>query len=106
MEKWAKSTVSEIRYAETLRAKLNVAGRERRVVRPLDVGGPLGEAERFVSDIQIAERKRAIESRSGEGESGPVRPMDAAVKGPLGEVEEKAVGLVEGIKEEERKRYR
>ena len=67
-------------------------------MRPLDVGGPLGEAERIVSDIQIAEKKRAQEkSTSGAF----VRPMDASVKGPLGEAEEGLVTLVESLKSEE-----
>ena len=121
MESYLKSTISEIRTAEVIRAKLNVGGSAgRRIVRPLDVGGPLGEAERFVSDIQIYEKKRAAEGtqgldrgdttpsgKDGGGKSkgrGVVRPMDASVKGPLGEVEEKAVGIVNGIVEEERRR--
>ncbi|GMI25721.1 hypothetical protein TrCOL_g9221 [Triparma columacea] len=120
MESYLKTTISEIRTAEVIRAKLNVGGSAgRRIVRPLDVGGPLGEAERFVSDIQIYEKKRAAETQGldkGDATSsgkdgggklkgrGVVRPMDASVKGPLGEVEEKAVGIVNGIVEEERRR--
>jgi hypothetical protein len=119
MESYLKTTISEIRSAEVIRAKLNVGGSAgRRIVRPLDVGGPLGEVERFVSDIQIYEKKRAAEGTQGgdKGDAtssgkegggkgrGVVRPMDASVKGPLGEVEEKAVGIVNGIVEEERRR--
>ena len=121
-ENAAKTLLNDIKEAETIRAQLGKAGDERRVVRPLDVGGPLGEvrvypaklrrkelvvsnssqAERIVSDIQIAEKKRAQEkSTSGTF----VRPMDASVKGPLGEAEEGLVTLVESLKHEERKRY-
>jgi len=97
-ENAAKAILNEIKEAETIRARLGSAGEQPRVVRPLDVGGPLGEAERIVSDIQIAEKKRAQEkSTSGAF----VRPMDASVKGPLGEAEEGLVTLVESLKSEE-----
>ncbi|GMH57213.1 hypothetical protein TL16_g02322 [Triparma laevis f. inornata] len=98
-----KNLIKDISEAETVRAQLTNSGSEKRVVRPLDVGGPFGEAERFMSDIQMAEKKRAME-KSTDGKKF-VRPMDATVKGPLGETEERLVGLVDSLKVEETRRY-
>ena len=51
----------------------------------------------------MAEKKRAME-KSTDGKKF-VRPMDATVKGPLGETEEKLVNLVDSLKVEETRRY-
>jgi len=100
-ERALKQAISSIKDAEILRLQLSKSGDNPRLVRPLDVGGPMGEAERFMSDIQMAEKKRvALKEKVGT----VVRPMDAAVKGPLGETEEKVVDLAQRIAIEEKKR--
>ena len=52
-ESSVKTLLNDIFEAETVRAQLTNSGEEKRVVRPMDVGGPFGEAERLVSDIQV-----------------------------------------------------
>jgi hypothetical protein len=101
-----KGAFSSIAAAETLRSKLSQRGRtegaDGTVVRPMDVPGVLGEVERVVSDIHAAERKRSAAKDEFGGEAP--RPMEAAVRGPLGEAEARSVGLVEEIVREESKR--
>lgn len=73
------------------------------IVRPIDVPGPLGAFEMAVANIIRSEQKRAAE---GQSQKTIVRPKDAQVKGPLGEVELQAVEAVKQLTDEERERLR
>jgi len=67
------------------------------IVRPIDVPGPIGELEMKILDVIDAERQRVADG---------VRPMASSKKGPLGELEEQAVAIVEKLTKEEKERLR
>jgi len=90
------SALQDIQKAEVMRMEQSrLRGGE--VVRPIDVPGPLGEFELAVAELIRTERMRA-----GTGQ----RPMNATVKGMLGELESQAVQAVRQLTEEERERLR
>mmetsp|Transcript_22019 Transcript_22019/g.32525 ORF Transcript_22019/g.32525 Transcript_22019/m.32525 type:complete len:409 (-) Transcript_22019:337-1563(-) len=72
------------------------------VVRPMEIPGPLGEVEAAVMAVIDAEKKRKEESAGNE----IVRPMNAEIKGPLGEAEQDAIRAFRRLNEEERERLR
>lgn len=103
---------AEVKAVETLRdlleaEKLRAAQSRNRdeVVRPIDVPGPLGEIEMAVLEIVKAERQRVVE-KNEDPERPFVRPMDASMKGPLGELEEQAMAVVDKLTSEEKERLR
>lgn len=98
----AVEAIREIIDSEQLRMAQSRA-RGGGVVRPIDVPGPFGEFEMAVLDLVKAEQQRRDEGR----EYGkPVRPMNSAVKSPLGELEKQAVEVVQKLTEEEKERLR
>ncbi|GMH64370.1 hypothetical protein TrRE_jg6616, partial [Triparma retinervis] len=84
------------------------------IIRPMSLGssesdlGPLGISESkavaWLEDVMDAEARRAqrIVDDTGGNPAGLVRPMNEG--GPLGEIEEMAVGIYEEIRESEKLR--
>jgi hypothetical protein len=99
--------IREILDSERLRMKQSRA-QGGRIVRPIDVPGPIGEFEMAVLEIVDAEKQRKIDGQKKrqEGEGIFVRPMDSSIKGPLGELEEQAMETVKRLTEEEKERLR
>uniref|UniRef100_A0A7S2IE84 Uncharacterized protein n=1 Tax=Helicotheca tamesis TaxID=374047 RepID=A0A7S2IE84_9STRA len=97
------SALEEITASEKLRAaQSKVRGGE--LVRPIDVPGPLGEAERVVLEFVLAERQRAKDREMNDGKV--VRPMLSSDSSPMGKAERNAVKAVERLQEEEKERLR
>jgi hypothetical protein len=106
-ERRASETIREILQSEITRAKQSRL--RDGIVRPIDVPGPLGEFELKVLEIVRAEEARALESKRDpqkQGKFGTIRPMNAKQKGPLGEMEEKAIVAVNRLTAEEKERLR
>jgi hypothetical protein len=99
----AVTAIREILDAEKLR--MTQSKERSEVVRPIDVPGPIGEFEMMVLDVAEAERQRALDRKSNPG-TVLVRPKDASMKGPLGELEEQAVAVVRKLTGEEKERLR
>lgn len=96
----AVAALAEIKEAEKLRmTQSRVRGGE--VVRPIDVPGPIGELERTLVDVFIAEQQRVKQT-----EGLLVRPKDATIRGPLGEAEFDAVKKLEKLTTEEKNRLK
>jgi hypothetical protein len=99
----AVAALAEIKESETLRmAQSRVRGGE--MVRPIDVPGPLGELERTLVDVFIAEQQRVKDRKEKEGTL--IRPKDATVRGPLGEAEIEALKKLEKLTTEEKNRLK
>ena len=96
----AVAAIREILDSERLRVEQSMA--RDKIVRPIDIPGPLGEFEMAVLDVVEAEQQRQADSE--ESGSILVRPKDATVKGPLGELEEMAVEAVNRLTSEEKVR--
>lgn len=94
--------LKKLAKSETKRMEQSVQ-RGGEVVRPMEIPGPLGEVEAAAMAVIDAERKRKEESSSG---NEIVRPMNAAIKGPLGEAEQDAIRAFRRLNEEERDRLR
>uniref|UniRef100_A0A7S4RUM5 Uncharacterized protein n=2 Tax=Ditylum brightwellii TaxID=49249 RepID=A0A7S4RUM5_9STRA len=95
------AALKQISESEKIRAaQTKVRGGE--VVRPIDVPGPLGEAERVVLEFVLAERQRARDRESNGGKV--VRPMASSETSPMGKAERRAVEALGRLKEEERER--
>lgn len=102
LENSVVNALYKIQEAEMLRMEQS-RRRGGEVVRPIDVPGPLGEFECAVADIITSEKLRAKERQTKDS---IVRPMDASVKGKLGEIEMLAVEAVRQLTDEERERLR
>lgn len=102
-ESKAVTAIREILEAERIRMTQSKLRDE--VVRPIDVPGPIGEFEMMVLEVCEAERQRALD-RKRSPEKYLVRPKDASMKGPLGELEEQAVAVVKKLTNEEKERLR
>jgi hypothetical protein len=103
---------AELRASETIREILNsekIRVQQSRlrdgIVRPIDVPGPLGEFEMAVLEIVRAEEERKLEFQANP-EAILVRPKDAKLKGPLGQLEEQATEAVQRLTKEEKERLR
>jgi hypothetical protein len=103
---------AELRASETIREILDsekVRMQQSRlrdgVVRPIDVPGPLGEFEMAVLEVVRAEEERKLELQANP-DAILVRPKDAKLKGPLGELEEQATLAVKRLTKEEKERLR
>jgi hypothetical protein len=98
------SALEKIKTAELARMEQS---RQRGgvVVRPIDVPGPLGEIEKAVMTIVTAEKQRAKEGQQLE-DGKIVRPMEASMKGPLGNAERIVSDVVNQINSEESERLR
>lgn len=96
------SALRTIQESEMLRMEQS-RRRGGEVVRPIDIPGPLGEFELAVAEMIQTERLRA---KDGERVEGIIRPMDATVKGRLGECEDQAVEAIRRLTNEERERLR
>ncbi|KAL3936887.1 MAG: hypothetical protein SGBAC_007886 [Bacillariaceae sp.] len=99
----AVEQINDIFNSEKVRAEQS--RRRVGVVRPIDVPGPLGDFEMAVLEVVKAERMRKREKEENS-QSFALRPMNSKVKGPLGELEEQAVGAVRKLTNEERYRLR
>ena len=106
-ERRASEAIREILQSELTRAQQSRL--RDGIVRPIDVPGPLGEFELKVLEIVRAEEARAAESKTDPnklGKFGTIRPMNAKQKGPLGEMEERAIEAVNRLTLEEKERLR
>eukprot|EP00529_Nitzschia_sp_RCC80_P024130 CAMPEP_0113454350 /NCGR_PEP_ID=MMETSP0014_2-20120614/7818_1 /TAXON_ID=2857 /ORGANISM="Nitzschia sp." /LENGTH=450 /DNA_ID=CAMNT_0000345753 /DNA_START=269 /DNA_END=1621 /DNA_ORIENTATION=+ /assembly_acc=CAM_ASM_000159 len=106
-ERRASEAIREILQSELTRAQQSRL--RDGIVRPIDVPGPLGEFELRVLEIVRAEEARAAESKTDPnklGKFGTIRPMNAKQKGPLGEMEERAIEAVNRLTSEEKERLR
>ena len=74
------------------------------VVRPIDIPGPLGEFEKALVDIYIAEQQRVKDRQENDGLL--VRPKDATVRGPLGQAELDTLKALKRLTSEERERLK
>jgi len=99
----AVQAIREVLDSEKLRITQSKIRDE--VVRPIDVPGPIGEFEMVVLEMVEAERQRAVD-RQATPQNSLVRPMQASMKGPLGELEARAVDVVEKLTNEEKERLR
>jgi len=99
------SVLEEIAKSERIRSSM---GKQRKsLVRPIDVVGPLGEAEMAVSNLIKGEQLRFEEARKQKEETGSyqvIRPKDAKYAGPLGTAEARANETYERIKKAEMRR--
>jgi len=99
------SVLEEIARSEKIRGSM---GRQRKsLVRPIDVAGPLGEAEMAVSNLIRGEQMRYAEARRQQEETGSyqvIRPKDSKYLGPLGNAEAAANDTYERIKKAEMRR--
>lgn len=102
-EAQAVAALEVIRLSEILRMEQSrIRGGE--VVRPIDIPGPLGEFEKTLVDVYIAEQQRVRDRKENEGML--VRPKDATVRGPLGQAELEALKALERLTSEERERLK
>lgn len=98
-------TLSEIKQSEKMRAQMATFRNE--TVRPMDVPGPLGEAEKLAVDFVVAERKRVLEQKTEfEREKVVVRPRDARLENPLGVLERKFEQSIKKLQVEEEERLK
>jgi len=99
----AVATLNEISRSENLRMEQSrLRGGE--IVRPIDIPGPLGEFERTLVDVFIAEQQRVKDREANDGIL--VRPKDATLRGPLGQAELDALKALERLTNEERERFK
>jgi hypothetical protein len=102
LESSVVTALQKIQEEEILRMEQSKR-RGGEVVRPIDVPGPLGDFELAVADLIKSEKLRAKERQDKDT---VVRPMNATVKGKLGEYEMLAVEAVRQLTGEERERLR
>jgi len=105
LEYTAVSFLDTIRSSEEERAKtLTLRPKDLEVVRPIDVPGPLGELERWYVELFKAELQRARDAVRNDGRFG--RPKDIAMRGPMGDTEQKVSDALNVIRDEETERLR
>ena len=97
------NALEEIRMSEQLRMEQS-RKRGGEVVRPIDVPGPLGEAERWYLELITAEKQRGKDRQKNDGKL--VRPKDASLEGPLGLAERKFSEAMNVLRDEETERLR
>ena len=97
------NALDEIRQAEELRMEQS-RRRGGEIVRPIDVPGPLGEAERWYLELITAEKQRGKDREKNDGKL--VRPKDASIEGPLGAAERMFSDTINVIRDEETERLR
>lgn len=97
------NALEEIRLSEQLRMEQS-RKRGGEVVRPIDVPGPLGEAERWYLELITAEKQRGKDRQKNDGKL--VRPKDASLEGPLGLAERKFSEAMNVLRDEETERLR
>ncbi len=95
--------LDEIRRSEELRMEQS-RQRGGEIVRPIDVPGPLGEAERWYLELITAERQRGKDREKNEGKI--VRPKDASLEGPLGLAERRFSDAMNILRDEETERLK
>jgi hypothetical protein len=96
------AALRDIEESEKVRFRRQQQSRDA-IVRPIDIPGPLGEIELAVSDLLQAEMARAKERSSSPGKF-MIRPKDAKVPGPLGQLEQKAYVVLDELRAEENTR--
>lgn len=105
------SFVQDIYDSEKLRYQLNLNARNNNniknkkkfiSIRPIDIPGPLGELELNVGKVVLAEKKRIAQ---GNGNIF-MRPKDAIIKGPLGDIENIVSNIIEQFYIEEMERFK
>lgn len=97
------NAIEEIRLSEEIRMQQSRA-RGGEIVRPIDVPGPLGEAERWYLELITAEKQRGKDREKNDGKL--VRPKDASLIGPLGIAERKISEIMNIVRDEEEERLR
>jgi len=95
--------LERLKESEILRMEQSRA-RGGEVVRPIDVPGPLGELERWYVELFKAELQRARDAVRNDGRFG--RPKDIAMRGPMGDTEQKVSDALNVIRDEETERLR
>jgi hypothetical protein len=93
----------ELSLAENTRYQVTQQ-RNGTIVRPMDVPGPLGEVEAAVMELFQAEQRRVEEQQLRYKNNTLLRPMNAALQGPLGRAEEKALQAFQRLSQEEQER--
>lgn len=93
------SFISQCMESELLRYQLQNRLRNQTknpfvYIRPIDVPGPLGEFEQNIGSVFVAERKRIAQDLY-------LRPKDAMIQGPLGQVEETISTTLSQLQQEE-----
>jgi hypothetical protein len=99
----AVTVIREVLESEKLRIRQSKVG--GKLVRPIDVPGPIGEFEMTVLEVVKAEQRRKLDREKGPG-ALMVRPKDSSRKGALGELEQAAVAVVQKLTSEEKERLR
>jgi hypothetical protein len=99
----AVTLIREVLESEKLRIRQSKIG--GKLVRPIDVPGPIGEFEMTVLEVVKAEQQRKLD-REKEPGTLLVRPKDSSRKGLLGELEQAAVEAVQKLTNEEKERLR
>mmetsp|Transcript_25109 Transcript_25109/g.28723 ORF Transcript_25109/g.28723 Transcript_25109/m.28723 type:complete len:470 (+) Transcript_25109:132-1541(+) len=97
------NALDEIRSSEKLRMEQSKR-RGGEIVRPIDVPGPLGEAERWYLELITAEKQRGKDRDRNDGKL--VRPKDASITGPLGIAERQFSDAMNVVKDEETERLK
>jgi hypothetical protein len=99
----AKAVLALEKIVESEKFRMEQSRRSGETIRPIDVVGPLGEFEKYVGDIILAERQRVKDRERNDGKL--VRPKDASLPSGLGDVERKAVEDWELLAKEEKERF-
>jgi len=99
----AVETIGKIRDSELLRME-QTRRRGGKMVRPIDVPGPLGELEMWYTDLFSAELERARAIVRNDGSLK--RPKDITMQGPMGNAEQQVSDALDVIKNEETERLR
>lgn len=97
------NALDEIKESEEFRMQQSKQ-RGGEIVRPIDVPGPLGEAERWYLELITAEKQRGIDRRKNEGKL--VRPKDASLEGPMGAAERQISDAITVLRDEETERLK
>jgi hypothetical protein len=99
----AVTAIRQVLDSERLRMEQSKL-RGGKVVRPIDVPGPIGEFEMQVLEVVKAEQQRKLDREKASAML--VRPKDSTYRGPLGELEAQAVEVVKKLTNEEKERLR
>jgi hypothetical protein len=97
------NALDEIRKSEELRMEQS-RQRGGEIVRPIDVPGPLGEAERWYLDLITSEKQRGKDRDKNDGKL--VRPKDASIEGPMGAAERQFSNAMTVVRNEETERLK
>lgn len=97
------NALEEIRISEEFRMEQS-RRRGGEIVRPIDVPGPLGEAERWYLELITAEKQRGKDRAKNDGKL--VRPKDSSIEGPLGLAERRFSEAMNVLRDEETQRLK